>query len=449
MKKKFILILAVFIIILASGCEKAGSKATSIPDPVQTEEPKTLSGTVYEIDNNTITLITDERKTYTVKSSEDILEAPDGIELAYPITVAYYGKIEAYAEGEKLPFYIRVANFDGLTAEEKAKHLMLTLSIEEAIAQMLIVRCPPEGAAEIQLQYQFGGYILYGDVFKDKTADEITLEISAIKAAAKIPMLIGVDEEGGTVNRISINSRLRPEPFMSPQELYAYGEWEAVVSDTIEKCELLKALGINANFAPVCDISTDTNDFIYGRTFGKGAELTSEYVRKVVEVMNDSGVLCVLKHFPGYGNNEDTHTGIAYDNREYETFVNSDFLPFRAAMAAGAGAVLVCHNIVKSIDGNIPASLSSKVYRILRDDFGFEGVAITDDLYMDAITEFTNEEEAAVLAIEAGNDMLCCKYYEKLHSALKNAVDSGRISRERIDSSIMRILIWKIGQGII
>jgi len=262
-------------------------------------------------------------------------------------------------------------------------------------------------------------------------------------------MVIAVDEEGGTVNRVSLYGQFCSSPFLSPQDLYAQGGWDAVTADTREKCALLKSLGINVNLAPVCDVSTNAGDFIYSRSFGQDAELTSQYVRTVVGAMNGSGVGCVLKHFPGYGNNVDTHTGVAVDDRPYSTFEDSDFLPFEEGLDAGAGAVLVCHNIVSCMDGASPASLSAAVHDILRGDLGFGGVIITDDLSMDAIRDFSGGEAAAVLAVEAGNDMLCCTDYADQYEAVLVAVQSGEISRERLDESVRRILEWKIGLKIL
>ena len=140
--------------------------------------------------------------------------------------------------------------------------------------------------------------------------------------------LDAVDEEGGKVNRVSRYPAFRQAPFPSSQVLYENGGFDAVRLDTLEKSRLLKSLGINVNFAPVCDISQDPADFIYDRSFGKDASLTSAYVETAVQAMKEEQMGCVLKHFPGYGNNADTHTGISYDRRPYETFTSSDFLPF-------------------------------------------------------------------------------------------------------------------------
>jgi beta-N-acetylhexosaminidase len=332
---------------------------------------------------------------------------------------------------------------------ERSQELLNKMSIEEKVGQMFIVRCPRQDAAIKAAQYHIGGFILFSIDFKNNSIDQTKNKINSYQNAVRIPLLIGVDEEGGNVNRISLHNQFRAEPFMSPQDLYKKGGFDLIISDTVEKSVFLKSLGINLNLAPVCDVSTVATDYIYPRSFGKDAVLTSQYVEKVVTTMKNQRIGNVLKHFPGYGNNSDTHTGIAYDNRDYEIFLESDFLPFISGINAGAGAVLVSHNIVGSMDENYPASLSPKVNRILRDDLGFDGVIMTDDLYMDAIRNYTGDSEAAVLAVLAGNDLICCTNFEEQIPAVINAVKEGIISEERLNESVLRILKWKLELGII
>jgi beta-N-acetylhexosaminidase len=157
----------------------------------------------------------------------------------------------------------------------------------------------------------------------------------------------------------------------------------------------------------------------------------------------------VLKYFPGYGNNVDTHTGIATDNRSYDTFVKSDFLPFEAGIEAGAGSILVSHNIVTSMDKDYPASLSAKVHEILRKDLSFNGVIMTDDLSMEAITKYTGNQKAAVLAVTAGNDLLIATDFDVQIPAVIAAVKDGTISEDQIDEAVLHVLIWKLTLGII
>ncbi|MPM61385.1 Beta-hexosaminidase [bioreactor metagenome] len=201
--------------------------------------------------------------------------------------------------------------------------------------------------------------------------------------------------------------------------------------------------------APVADVSTDPEDYIYSRAFGQDAEQTSQYVQLVVTTMNSEKMGSVLKHFPGYGNNQDSHSGITTDERRYESFESTDFLPFIAGIKAGAKAILVAHNIVTAMDDEYPASLSAKVHQILRDELGFTGVIMTDDLKMEAIREQYGDEQSAVLAVLAGNDMIISTYYDVQIPAVIAAYENGQITKEQIDQSVLRILNWKLDLGII
>lgn len=324
------------------------------------------------------------------------------------------------------------------------------LTLEQQVAQLFFARCPDVGAADLAAQYDIGGYILFGRDFEGQTLESVTQTIQSYQDAAATPMLIGVDEEGGTVTRVSLYAAFRAAGrFQSPQALFAEGGLKRIEEDTVEKDALLASLGINVNLAPVCDVSTDPADFINARAFGQDAEATSEYVRTVVQQMKTDGMGMVLKHFPGYGSNVDTHTGIAHDTRPIEQFRQSDFLPFAAGIETGAQAILVCHNIVACMDDTLPASLSPAVHDVLRDELGFDGVVMTDDLVMQAITDYTGDADAAVLAVQAGNDMLISSDFVTQYNAVLAAVEDGTITADRIRESAVRVVHWKIELGLI
>lgn len=324
-----------------------------------------------------------------------------------------------------------------------------SLTLEQQVAQLFFARCPDLNAVELASQYDIGGYILFGRDFENQTPDSLRETLASYQQAAATPMLIGVDEEGGTVVRVSAYPAFRASRFQSPQALFAEGGLERIQSDTEEKDTLLASLGINVNLAPVCDVSTSPADFINARAFGQDAQATSNYVRTVVEQMNADGMGMVLKHFPGYGCNVDTHTGIAQDDRPLEQFRSSDFLPFTAGIEAGAQAILVCHNIVSCMDDTLPASLSPAVHKVLREELGFDGVVMTDDLVMQAITDYTGDADAAVLAVQAGNDMLISSDFVTQYNAVLTAVQNGTISENTIRDAAVRVLRWKIQLGLI
>ncbi len=411
-----------------------------------------LSGTIAYATMHTITILADDSKTYTFeKDAEKLTVGKDGILIGCPATVDYYGTLDEALEMQRVQVKrITVGSAAGAVNEEaRARQILSTMSLEEKVGQMFIVRCPQENAAQAAANYHLGGYILFASDFKNKTKAEVTEDIQSYQDASRLGMLIGVDEEGGKVNRVSLYKQFRAVPFWSPQDLYIEGGWDLIVSDTKEKAELLKSLGINLNMAPVCDVPTAESDYIYPRSFGKDAALTAQYVEKVVATMGENKLGSVLKHFPGYGNNVDTHKGVAHDSRDYETFVKQDFLPFAAGIEAGADAVLVSHNIVACMDAENPASLSAKVHDILRKELHFTGVIMTDDLYMDAIRQFAGDGKAAVMAAQAGNDMVCCTDFEVQIPAVIDAAKAGTIPESTIDDAVMRVLRWKLSLGII
>ena len=331
--------------------------------------------------------------------------------------------------------------------EERLQGLLDSMTLEEKVGQLFFVRCPAENAVEDISTYHLGGYLLFGRDFKDGdswlTKEQFLEKIQSYQDAAKIPLFIGSDEEGGTVTRASRNPNLFSETFKSPQKLNYIGGIEEILRDTDTRSRELRALGINVNFAPVCDVSTDPKDFIYDRTLGQDANMTADYVRLVVPAMTEGGTLPVLKHFPGYGNNVDTHTGIAVDLRPMETFENSDLLPFQAGIDAGAPFVLVSHNIVTCMDADLPASLSPAVHRVLRETCGFEGIAITDDLAMDAVQAYAKNGAVAVMALQAGNDVIITTDYRTQIPAVIAAVQDGTLDESVIDNACLRVLRCK------
>lgn len=334
-------------------------------------------------------------------------------------------------------------------AEIKIDDMLSEMTVEEKVGQMFFVRCPDTDAADTVSKYHLGGYMLFGRDFDEKTKDEITDNIKRYQNNSEIPLLIGVDEEGGSVVRVSSNQNLRNTPFLSPRDTYNNGGWEAIDSDANEKAELLLSLGINVNLAPVCDLTFDPDAFMYDRSFSGDVDMTCNFVKRVVEISKNKKLGTVLKHFPGYGNNSDTHTAVAYDNREYSEFENADFKPFETGITCGADSILVSHNIVKCMDSEYPASLSPKVHNIIRENLGFDGVIMTDDLSMEAITDYTGADTAAVFAAKNGNDIICCTDVEVQYPAVLTAIKNNEIPLEQINESVKRILKWKQKLGLL
>lgn len=327
--------------------------------------------------------------------------------------------------------------------------LINNMTLEERVGQIFLVAVPQNEPLEAIESYHFGGVLLFGNDFTDESPERMEKKITEYQQAAAVPMFIAVDEEGGTVCRVSSNSLFRETRFLSPRNLYEQGGCALLIETEIEKCNLLKSVGINVNLAPVCDISTDPNAFLYKRSLGLSPEETAYAIEQMILVMDAGRIGSVMKHFPGYGNNTDTHVASAIDERTLDTLESSDLIPFRAGVAAGCEAIMVSHTIVNAFDPDSPASLSPLVHTYLRNKMGFEGVIVTDDLGMAAVASGYEDGEAAVKAVLAGNDLLCTGTYEKQYEAVLNAVISGEIPEERLNASVLRILRWKQHLGLL
>ena len=335
------------------------------------------------------------------------------------------------------------------TPPDPIRLMLNDMSLEERVGQLFLARCDDNYALEHLEDYYLGGFVLFGRDFTNQTPDSFRQKMASYQNTAKVPLLIAVDEEGGTVTRVSTNKAFRSQKFPSPRSLYNSGGLEAVLLCEKEKCLLLSELGINVNLAPVCDITTDPNAFMYDRSLGQSPEITADFIRDTVREMASNKIGSCLKHFPGYGNNADTHTGIAIDSRSLEALEERDLIPFAAGIQAGADAILVSHTIVEALDPELPASLSPAVHEYLRNHMGFEGVILTDDLVMQAITDTYGAGEAAVLAVLAGNDLLCSSEYTVQYEAVLAAVLEGRIDIDTLNNAVRRVLQWKIDLGLI
>lgn len=429
----------------------AQTDATPVPEtlPSETEETTALdgpeieimsmSGKILEYSNEGVLILSSSggNLNFKLDSFTEILGS--GLISGSTITIYFYSGVDQAAVKIETPERKNLA---------RAKELMSQMSLEDKVAQMFLVRCP-DNALDTLKNYKLGGYVLFSNNVEGQTTDSLKQIIRSYQNASNTKMFIAVDEEGGTVTRISSNPAIRDTKFKSPRELFAEGGLEAIAAETEEKATLLTSLGINLNLAPVCDISQNEGEFMYNRSLGQDASVTSQFVKQTVEISKVKGLGSTLKHFPGYGSNGDTHTAIITDTRSYETFISTDFLPFTAGIEAGAGGVMVSHNIMQCIDENVPASLSKSVHDILRYDMNFSGVIMTDDLAMNAITLYTNGDEAAVAAVSAGNDIICCTDFATQIPAIIEAVNSGRISEQQINDSVTRILTWKLDLKII
>ena len=328
---------------------------------------------------------------------------------------------------------------------QKAEEFMKGMTLEEKIGQMLFPRFNLTNYTDDIPIKKPGGFILfaYDFVFNETFIQQyINKSQELSEANVGLPLGLAVDEEGGTVVRVSPYHR-DEGGFPSPQQIYNESGNDGILKIDQEKRDLLRKFFLNVNLAPVADISYNSSDYIYDRTLGRGPEESAEYIEKDVEGYVNDNFTCCAKHFPGYGNNIDTHGDIAIDKRSYEQFQNEDFLTFEAAIRKQIPMILVSHNIVLCKDKKYPASLSKAWHDILRNELNYTGLILTDDLSMGAIKKYTDNISEAVLAINAGNDILLTSDYYKHYDALMKAADDGKITEETVDKACKRIIAWK------
>lgn len=340
-----------------------------------------------------------------------------------------------------------------LYREQRIRDILGGMTTEQKVGQLLLLRShniSDEDFRQEIADVHAGGVVLFADDVKDRSGEGLTDYIRTLQNASDGKMLICVDEEGGTVVRISSNRSLRSSSFRSPQKLYAEGGMELIASDGVEKARFLRQYGINVNFAPVADVVTSSKAMMYRRAFGKDAQATSEYVRTAVIASESEGVGTCLKHFPGYGNTSgDTHNGLVALDTTVEELRSCDMLPFQAGIEAGSGAVMMTHTVMKSIDPDRPASMSPAVIALLREDMGFEGVIVSDGMDMGAITGYSEGQDVCVTALLAGIDLMCTPVDgREAYTALLEAVNDGTIPAERLDEAVARILRWKMSLGL-
>ena len=434
---KIILLFFLMIIVLFSMFNKL---------KVQKKEVNELKALVIKKENDTISFLDNENIIYTFNLDGD-LNVGDNVLIKYDGKLNKNKEYQDVLLKEYKVLDDKLGYNNGIFNEyyEKAYGKLKDMTLEEKISQILLVRYPDDGM-EVLKENQFGGYVFFAKDFENKTYEKVKTMINDLQKVSKIPILTAVDEEGGKVVRISSNSNLANKPFKSSRQLYLEGGFEAIKEDTINKSKLLFDLGINLNLAPVVDVSTNSNDYMYERTIGENSKITSQYSKVVIKASKGLGVSYTLKHFPGYGNNLDTHDGKVIDNRSYEDILKNDLPPFKAGIKEGAEAVLVSHNIVNSIDPNNSASLSASIHNLLRSELGFTGVIITDDLAMGATKDIEN---ATVKAILSGNDMIITTDYDGSIKSIKEALTNKVIDESLIDRLVFRVIAWKYYKKIL
>jgi len=332
-----------------------------------------------------------------------------------------------------------------------ALNLLSKMTTEEKVGQLFLLSYDNEKAIE-QLQTVFpAGYIMAPHVFDDETPESIFSDIQSLQEYSRIPLFFAVNEEGGEKVSISDKSAFIVSAYLSPSEIYENFGINGVTLDTLTKCTFLKDLGINLNFAPVCDISTDPNSFIYNRTLKQSAEITADYISAVVSTMNSCNLSSVIMHFPGYGNTNGYENGDkVVINTPLDSLKNNDFLPFFAGIEAKCPAILLSHILCTSIDEQLPASLSEATVDLLRNEFGFSGVIICDDISLKTLENYSLNENSAVLAVKAGANLIIAKdNFTDYYNAVLTATKENIISEAELNNAVYRVLQWKLYSSLV
>ncbi len=348
------------------------------------------------------------------------------------------GKTPNENAAESTPFHAPDTASD-FKAEE-IKTMIAGMTIDEKIGQLFFVR--PEAAADTDIIP--GGYVLFSEHIENpEQLKKLTAELTS---SSRIPPAIAIDEEGGRVARIAQKKTFSVKKYDSME---AVGKTKDVnkaynVGKTIGS--YLKEYGITIDFAPVADVNTAGNSVIGNRSFGSDPELVAAMVKREIDGLHEAGVLTCVKHFPGHGDTkEDTHTGEVVLAKDWETLKKCELVPFIETVNS-TDCVMAAHITLPSVDNSgLPASLSKTlITEKLRGELGFSGVVITDALEMGAVTSKQSSAETSVLAFEAGCDILLMP--EDLKAAfdgIKSAVKDGKITEQRLDESVERILILK------
>lgn len=354
------------------------------------------------------------------------------------------------------------SEFDEITLDGMASDVLKTMSLEERIGQLFIVCTDSmdfnvetevtDEMAENFDQYQPGGVILFS--YNIDNPEQTRNFINDMQSSVKIPMFIGVDEEGGRVARIANNEKMGTTQFPSMRVIGDSKDLDLATEVGTTIGREIRALGFNLDFAPVADVmSNETNMEIGDRSFGNDPELVSSMVVKMLKALQREDVSATLKHFPGQGSSgDDTHKGYVNLESGIDQLRKVDFLPFEAGIKAGADFIMVSHVSVGNVTGNeVPASLSDIVVRqILRNELKYQNIIITDAMNMKSITKFYDADEAAVKAFLAGNDMILMPDdFEMAVEGIEEAVESGKIEKKDINEAVKRILKIKIKRGII
>ncbi|MGH2479667.1 MAG: glycoside hydrolase family 3 protein, partial [Ktedonobacteraceae bacterium] len=340
------------------------------------------------------------------------------------------------------------------TPEQIVNALLAKMTLDQKIGQMLMVRflSPTYGSAlnAMITQYHVGSVIEYATNIGSKS--QLTQLNTQIQQNAELPMIVSIDQEGGDVDRLlNLDG---PQP--SASTIGATNNPDLAYQQGLKDARDLSSYGFNLNLAPVIDVTNVYNQQLAGRTYGKNPTIVSTMAAAYLKGLQQSGkVLGTIKHFPGLGDTStDPHTGLPYLTRSLTDLNAVDWAPYKNLLSQNTVySIMITHEMVEALDTSLPSSLSPEVVNILRNQLGFQGVIITDGLTMGALEARYTLGQSAVLAIEAGDDLLMDPgspaEVAQMVNSIKQAMNSGAISQQRIDDSVRRILLLKYQMGLL
>ncbi|WP_234028507.1 glycoside hydrolase family 3 N-terminal domain-containing protein [Lentibacillus sp. Marseille-P4043] len=336
--------------------------------------------------------------------------------------------------------------------DEKITSLLESMTLKEKIGQLMVVGFQStevdESIKTMIEDYHVGGVILYERNME--TPEQVTALNADLQTLAKdsmhgIPLIISVDQEGGDIVRM----RDHVSPIPAQQEIGKEGDKEKAFSIAKRSGEELADMGFNVNYAPVLDLSaTDT------RSFGEDPEKAYQFGKQVITGFAESSVVGTLKHFPGNGrSNIDPHVESSSVDAGKNVLEGSDIYPFKRMIEEvdqNKYFVMVTHFIYPAYDKKLPASISPVIVKqLLREKLGYEGIVVTDDLEMGAVSNLYAYEELGYRAVKAGADLLLVCHtlesQEQVYNGILDAVKNGKLSEAEIDDSVRRVLEFKLG----
>ena len=337
---------------------------------------------------------------------------------------------------------------ENLTIDEKVDQIVESMSQTEKLGQMVMIGIQGTKVDDDSLymlnQYHMGGVILFDrNMENPEQVKQLTSDLQA-QSNEKVPLFIGIDEEGGDVVRMA--EKLTPPP--SQKEIGATGDIEQAKTWAIKTAKSLKDMGINVNFAPVADVGSNDK-----RSYSTDTNTVIDFVRAATKGYQQENIIYSLKHFPGIGKGKvDSHVDSSSIDVAKEVLMAEDILPFKTIIDENDPNdyfILVSHLKYPALDEEYPASLSSKIMTdLLRNELGYKGIIITDDMEMGAVANHNDFRSIGVKAVKAGVDIvLVCHEYQhqqEVYLGLLDAVNSGEISQERIDESVKRIIKVKL-----